>query len=115
MMRISPLRDFVLVKCDPIKDEVHNGIIILSHQQRVRHGEVLAVGPGTLTKKGKLIPSDVKPGQRVAFFRENMETLNGKQLTATMHELSEEYGADVALVPESALFGEIDRDTKVTA
>ena len=116
-MRIRPLNDQVLVKCEPLEEKNQGGIILLPHQQRVRHGEILAVGPGRWswdTPKIR-IPPDIKPGARVAFFRENMETLNGKKLVRAMQELSEKLGADLALIPESAILGEVDKDTEVSA
>jgi co-chaperonin GroES (HSP10) len=115
-MRLKPLRDQVVVKCEPLQDETRNGIIILKHQQRIRAGEVLAVGVGHRNwKNGKTVPLAVKVGDRVAFFRENMETLHGKQLKDSIFELSEEHGADIAVLPESSLFGVIEKDTVVDA
>lgn len=114
-MRLRPLGEMVLVKCEPLEDETSTGVLILKHFQRVRHGEVLAVGPGRRhAKTDALIPTVIKPGQRVAFFRENMETLNGKQLSHVLYELGEEFGTDLAFIPESAIFGELDLQTKVS-
>ncbi len=115
-MRIRPLHDQVVVECEPLKEELYQGLLHLPHQQRVRHGRVIAVGPGYESyKNGKRTPLSVKIGQRVAFFRENMETLNGKQIANVLYEMSTELGKDIALLPESALFGEIDENTTVTA
>lgn len=116
-MRVRPLHDQVLVMCEPLKEEFYEGILVsMPHQQRVRHGRVIAVGPGVKSyRTGKYRPLDVGLGARVAFFRENMETLNGKQIVRAMQDLSDRLGADVALIPESSILGEVDKDTKVSA
>lgn len=115
-MRVRPLHDQVLVKCEPLKDELYNGIIHMPHQQRVLHGEVLAVGPGRKNySTGVPEPLDIRPGARVAFFRENRETLNGKQIVKAMQDLSDRLGVDVAIVPESAILCEVPPGHRVTA
>lgn len=115
-MRIRPLRDMVVVKCEPLEDEKQQGVIVLKQFQRVRHGEVIAVGPGRRHfKTDRLIPMSLKVGQRVAFFRENMETLNGKQISHVLYDLQDEYGgADLAFMPEDAILGEVTEGTRVS-
>ena len=114
--RLRPRNDQVVVKCEPLQEELRNGLIILPHQQRVRHVEVVAVGPGYTREKVRgYIPLFVKVGDRVAFFRENMETLNGKQISHSLYDISVQYGADVALLPESAILAVIDKDTVMDA
>ncbi|WP_323825737.1 co-chaperone GroES, partial [Pseudomonas aeruginosa] len=36
-------------------------------KEKPQEGEVLAVGPGTRDESGKLVPLDLKPGDRVLF------------------------------------------------
>jgi len=44
-----------------------------------------------------------------------METLNGKQISHSLYDISVQYGADVALLPESAILAVIDKDTVMDA
>jgi co-chaperonin GroES (HSP10) len=48
--------------------------------------EVLAVGPGRRNKKGKLIPTQVKVGDRFPFFKGASETRQGHALAMLLDE-----------------------------
>lgn len=90
-MKVSPLHDWMLVKMDPLNDQYRG--IHLAGRGRIRTGEVLRVGPGH--KKGALtVPLDVRVGERVSFFRENLEHKQGRQLQSVLHEM----GEDLALI-----------------
>jgi co-chaperonin GroES (HSP10) len=93
-MDIEPRQDCVLVKLDPLKDETRNGIIVMKDTtaQRVMTGTVLKVGSGKLSNKGVRIPVGVEPGERIAFFRWNLEHQQGKQITRALEELGEDIG-----------------------
>lgn len=68
MEKLLPLGDKVIIK--PIeKEEVTRGGIILpdTAKEKPQEGEVIAAGPGRLTKDGNKIPLDVKVGDRVLF------------------------------------------------
>lgn len=65
-MKIRPLKDRVLV--EPIEvGEVEKGGIIIpdSAKEAPQEGKVIAVGNGKMDKNGKLIPMDVKKGDRI--------------------------------------------------
>ncbi|OGK18861.1 co-chaperone GroES [Candidatus Roizmanbacteria bacterium RIFCSPHIGHO2_02_FULL_40_13b] len=66
---IQPLFDYVLVK--PLESEATtpSGIILPgSAQEKPQMGEVMAVGPGIVSKhSGKVIPMIVKVGQNVLY------------------------------------------------
>jgi chaperonin GroES len=65
-MNIKPLGDRVLV--EPIEQsEVKKGGIIIpdSAKEKPQEGKVIAVGPGKKTEEGKLIPMNVKKGDRI--------------------------------------------------
>ena len=65
---IRPLSDRVLVK--PIeKVEVNKGGIIIpdTAKEKPQEGEVVAVGTGKRDEEGKLIPMDVKAGDKVLY------------------------------------------------
>jgi len=67
-MNFRPLHDRVLVRRVEEDEKTAGGIIIPdTAKEKPMQGEVLAVGPGTHDEKGKLVPLDVKVGDRVLF------------------------------------------------
>ena len=67
-MNIRPLHDRVVVKRIEEKETVQGGIIIPdTAKEKPQEGEVVAVGQGKRTDDGKLIPLDVKAGDRILF------------------------------------------------
>ena len=65
-MNIKPLGDRVLV--EPASEgEVKKGGIIIpdTAKEKPQEGKVIAVGPGKKTEDGKLIPMNVKKGDKV--------------------------------------------------
>jgi chaperonin GroES len=65
-------------------------------------GEVVAVGPGARDEAGKVIPLDLKPGDRVLFGK-----WSGTEVKID--------GQDVVIMKESDIFGVIEGTTKVKA
>ena len=67
-VRLKPLGDRVLVKAVEKNDEIRSGIIIPdTAKEKPQEGEVIAVGKGKLTEDGKLIPMDVKAGDKILY------------------------------------------------
>ena len=67
-LNVTPLHDRVLVKRIEEKESVKGGIIIPdTAKEKPQEGEVIAVGPGARDESGKLVPLDVKAGDRVLF------------------------------------------------
>jgi chaperonin GroES len=67
-MKFRPLHDRVVVKRTDSEQKSTGGIIIPdTAQEKPQQGEVVAVGPGGRDEAGKLIPLDVKVGDRVLF------------------------------------------------
>jgi len=65
-MNVRPLADRILVRRIEEKETVRGGIIIPDTAKEKPHeGEVVAVGPGRRTEDGKLIPMDLKKGDRI--------------------------------------------------
>lgn len=65
MSSVRLLDDYVLIS---IVEEKKGGIIIPdTAQQKSQIGEVIAVGPGKTTDEGKIIPIDIKVGDKVLF------------------------------------------------
>jgi chaperonin GroES len=67
-MKFRPLHDRVVVKRIDAEEKTAGGIIIPdTAKEKPQQGEVVAVGPGGRDESGKLIPIDVKAGDRVLF------------------------------------------------
>ncbi|MFG6370844.1 co-chaperone GroES [Turicimonas muris] len=67
-MNIRPLHDRVIVKRVEPETRTASGLYIPDAAgEKPDQGEVLAVGPGKRDDAGKLIPMDVKVGDRVLF------------------------------------------------
>ena len=66
--KFRPLHDRVVVKRIDAEEKSKGGIIIPdTAQEKPMEGEVIAVGPGARDEAGKLIPLDVKGGDRILF------------------------------------------------
>ncbi|MCC0008077.1 MAG: co-chaperone GroES [Hyphomicrobiaceae bacterium] len=67
-MKFRPLHDRVVVKRADAETKTAGGIIIPdSAGEKPQQGEVVAVGPGARDESGKIVPPDVKKGDRVLF------------------------------------------------
>ena len=67
-MKIRPLQDRVIVKRLEEEEKTKGGIIIPdTAKEKPQEGKVIAVGKGKMTEDGKLIPLDVKVGDRILF------------------------------------------------
>src|SRR5258708_37793513 len=67
-MKFRPLHDRVVVKRIDAEEKTKGGIIIPdSAKEKPSQGEITAVGPGGRDEAGKLIPIDLKVGDRVLF------------------------------------------------
>src|SRR5512140_3340431 len=66
--KFRPLHDRVIVKRVEAEEKSKGGIIIPdTAKEKPQQGEVVAVGPGGRDENGKLVPIDVKVGDRVLF------------------------------------------------
>jgi chaperonin GroES len=67
-MKFRPLHDRVLVKRLESEEKTAGGIIIPdTAKEKPMQGEVIAVGTGTRGEDGKLVPLDVKAGDKILF------------------------------------------------
>jgi len=68
-MKIKPLSDHILIEPMKKEERTKTGILLpdTAEKDRPEQGKVIAVGPGRKTSSGKIIPLDVKPGQKVLF------------------------------------------------
>jgi chaperonin GroES len=66
--KFRPLHDRVVVKRVEAEEKSKGGIIIPdTAKEKPQQGEVVAVGPGGRDENGKLVPMDLKAGDRVLF------------------------------------------------
>ena len=67
-MKFRPLHDRIVVRRIDAEEKTAGGIIIPDTvKEKPSQGEVIAVGPGGRDEAGKLIPIDIKVGDRVLF------------------------------------------------
>ena len=67
-MKFRPLHDRVVIERIDAEAKTAGGIIIPdTAQEKPQQGKVIAVGPGSRDESGKLIPIDIKVGDRILF------------------------------------------------
>ena len=95
-MKFRPLHDRIVVKRIEAEEKTAGGIIIPDTvKEKPSQGEVVAVGPGGRDEAGKLIPIDIRAGDRVLF---------GKW-SVTEVKID---GEDLLIMIESDIFGVIE-------
>ena len=67
-INLKPLADRLIVEPIEQEEKTASGIILPeTAKEKPQEGTVLAVGPGRKDEEGKLIPMDVKEGDRVLY------------------------------------------------
>ncbi|SNT22877.1 MULTISPECIES: co-chaperone GroES [unclassified Azospirillum] len=67
-MSFRPLHDRVVLRRLAQEEKTKGGIIIPdTAKEKPQEGEVVAIGPGARDDQGRLVPLDVKVGDRVLF------------------------------------------------
>ena len=67
-MKFRPLHDRVLIEVLDGEEKTAGGIIIPdTAKEKPQEGKVVAIGSGSRTEDGKIIPMDVKVGDKVLF------------------------------------------------
>ena len=67
-MKFRPLHDRVVVKRVDAEEKTKGGIISPdTAKEKPQEGEVIAAGPGARDESGKLIPLELKAGDRILF------------------------------------------------
>ena len=95
-MKFRPLHDRVVVKRIDAEEKSAGGIIIPdTAKEKPSQGEVVAVGPGGRDEAGKLIPIDIKVGDRVLFGK-----WSGTEVKID--------GQDLLIMKESDIMGVLD-------
>jgi len=68
MSSIQPLGDRVLIKALEAEEKTKSGIVIPdTAKEKPQEGEVIAVGKGKMADDGKIVPLEVKKGDRVLY------------------------------------------------
>ncbi|MGE0502841.1 MAG: co-chaperone GroES [Rhizobiaceae bacterium] len=66
--KFRPLHDRVVVRRVESEEKTKGGIIIPdTAKEKPQEGEIIAVGSGARDESGKLVPLDVKKGDRILF------------------------------------------------
>ena len=95
-MKFRPLHDRIVVKRIEAEEKTAGGIIIPDTvKEKPSQGEVVAVGPGARDEAGKLIPIDIRAGDRVLFGK-----WSGTEVKID--------GEDLLIMKESDIFGVIE-------
>jgi chaperonin GroES len=98
-MKFRPLHDRVLVRRIEADERTKGGIIIPdTAKEKPQEGEVVAAGPGARDETGKLVPLDVKVGDRVLFGK-----WSGTEVKID--------GEDLLIMKESDILGVIEGST----
>jgi len=67
-MNLRPLQDRIIVKRLEEENKTSGGIYIPdTAKEKPQKGEIIAVGKGKITEDGKVLPIDVKVGDKVLF------------------------------------------------
>ena len=100
MTKFRPLGDRVVVRRVKEDQKTAGGIIIPDTvAEKPQEGEVLSVGPGAPDNNGKLIPTSLKPGERVLFGK-----WSGTEVKID--------GQDLLIMKESDIMGVIEGSKK---
>ena len=96
-MKFRPLHDRVVVRRVENEQKSPGGIIIPdTAAEKPQQGEVLAVGPGARDESGKIVPLDVKVGDKVLFGK-----WSGTEVKID--------GQEVLIMKESDIMGVLDK------
>ena len=82
-MKIRPLHDRVVVRPLESEEKTAGGIIIPdTAKEKPSEGEIVAVGQGARTEEGRVVPLDVKKGDRILYgkWSGNEVTVDGEDL-----------------------------------
>jgi len=88
-MKIRPLHDRVIVKRLDQERKTASGIVIPDNAaEKPDQGEIIAVGPGKRDDNGKIVPLDVKVGDKVLFGKYSGQTVKveGEELLVMREE-----------------------------
>ena len=95
-MKFRPLHDRVVIRRLEAEEKSKGGIIIPDTvKEKPQEGEVVAVGPGARDESGKIVPLELKAGDRVLFGK-----WSGTEVKVD--------GQDLLIMKESDIMGVLD-------
>src|SRR3954454_9598911 len=96
-MKFRPLHDRVVVRRVDADEKTKGGIIIPdTAKEKPQEGEIVAAGPGARDESGKLVPLDLKAGDRILFGK-----WSGTEVKIA--------GEDLLIMKESDIMGVIEQ------
>jgi chaperonin GroES len=99
-MKFRPLHDRVVVRRVAAETRTAGGIIIPDTvQEKPQEGEIIAVGSGARDESGKIVPLDVRSGDRILFGK-----WSGTEVKID--------GEDLLIMKESDIMGVIEGQSK---
>jgi chaperonin GroES len=102
-MKFRPLHDRVVVRRLEEDSKTAGGIIIPdTAKEKPMQGEVISVGPGARDESGKVVPPDLKAGERVLFGK-----WSGTEVTID--------GEELLIMKESDIMGVLEGTSSVRA
>jgi chaperonin GroES len=102
-MKFRPLHDRVAVRRIDAEDKTAGGIIIPdTAKEKPQQGEIIAVGPGSRDDQGRIVPLDVKRGDRILFGK-----WSGTEVRID--------GEELLIMKESDIMGVLETGTKTKA
>ena len=68
-MKLKPISDHIIIEPAKEEEKTKGGILLpqTAGREKPEQGTVVAVGPGKTTSSGKVIPMEVKEGDKVIF------------------------------------------------
>lgn len=82
-MNIKPLSDYILIEPVSAEEKTKSGIFLpeTAEKEKPEQGTVVAIGLGRKTASGKVVPLDVKVGDKVLFtkYGPNEIEIEGKE------------------------------------
>jgi chaperonin GroES len=98
-MKFRPLHDRVMIRrIDPATKSTGGIIIPDTAQEKPMEGEIVAAGPGARNEAGKVVPLDVKAGDRILFGK-----WSGSEIKVD--------GEDLLIMSESDIMGVLEGPT----
>lgn len=91
-MNIKPISDHIVIEALKPEEKTKGGILLSQsgEKDKQEQGKVIAVGPGKITPSGKVIPMEVKVGDKVLFTKYGPHEIkldNKEYLIATQNDI----------------------------
>jgi len=76
-MKIQPLGDRIVIEVLEAKEKTKGGIVLPdTAKEKPQEGKVVAVGKGRVTEDGKIVPLEVKVGDKILYGKYSGSEIN---------------------------------------